>query len=80
MKNLLKMLARVRIFAGREMAAFKVQYFCFICSTFSVLSFIALWSSRSWLAETHLSCCATDVFYGCFDSKGSFWEPLVVCL
>lgn len=74
MKNLLKMLARVRIFAGREMAAFKVQYFLFY------LSFIALWPSHSWVAEAHLSCCATDGFYGCFDRKGSVWEPAVVCL
>lgn len=44
------------------------------------LSFIALWPSHSWVAEAHLSCCATDGFYGCFDSKGSIWEPAVVCL
>lgn len=59
-ENPLEMLTQVRMLAGRVMAAFKVQYFCFIWSTFIASSFIGLWPcSRSWVAEVHLSRCAT---------------------
>lgn len=80
-ENPLEMLTQVRMLAGRVMAAFKVQYFCFICSTFIASSFIGLWPcSRSWVAEVHLSRCATRWVYGCFDRRLAFGNRLLcVC-